>query len=198
MVVHAIVSLLTYGAPQLEQQSTCFGRLLEIWFPASGVQPQAYLVETTEEAHLYPDWIKLRMIRSSVDPIVDTALKDLEPAQMILFIQSFGFPVLSMSKLLQTLDRMVQDNPFAFVEVDIDKVYIQQLLQVLFYFFHIQNLLCFIDLNIIADSMGERSSRWIAFCRYHAVGRYRNWFDRRQQGVQSDPASSPGHFISSF
>jgi integrator complex subunit 1 len=44
MVVHAIVSLLTYGAPQLEQQSTCFGRLLEIWFPASGVQPQAYLV----------------------------------------------------------------------------------------------------------------------------------------------------------
>ncbi len=74
MVVHAIVSLLTYGAPQLEQQSTCFGRLLEIWFPASGVQPQAYLVETTEEAHLYPDWIKLRMIRSSVDPIVDTAL----------------------------------------------------------------------------------------------------------------------------
>lgn len=73
------------------------------------------------------------MIRSSVDPIVDTALKDFEPAQMILFIQSFGFPVLSMSKLLQTLDRMVQDdhlNLFAFVEVDIDKVYIQQLLQV--------------------------------------------------------------------
>jgi integrator complex subunit 1 len=38
-----------------------------------------------------------------------------------------------MSKLLQTLDLMVQDdhlNPFAFVEVDIEKVYIQQLLQV--------------------------------------------------------------------
>ncbi len=173
MVVHGIVSLLTYGAPQLDQQSTCFGRIVEIWFPASGVQPQAYLVETTKEAHLYPDWIKLRMIRSSVDPIVDTALKDFEPAQIILFIQSFGFPVLSMSKLLQTLDRMVQDdhlNLFAFVEVDIDKVYILQLLQVLFYFLPIQSLLFLIDLNIIADSMSERSSRWIAFCRYHAVG----------------------------
>jgi integrator complex subunit 1 len=136
MVVHAIVSLLTYGAPQLEQQSTCFGRLLEIWFPASGVQPQAYLVETTEEAHLYPDWIKLRMIRSSVDPIVDTALAlkgfgagSDDPLYSILRLSC----ILSMSKLLQTLDRMVQDdhlNPFAFVEVDIDKVYIQQLLQV--------------------------------------------------------------------
>lgn len=125
-----MVILLTYGAPQLEQQSTCFNRLLEIWFPANGVQPQAYLVETTEEALLHPDWLKLRMIRSPVDALVDTALKDLEPAQLILFIQSFGIPVSSMSKLLQSLDRMVQDNAFAFVEVDMDKAYMQQLLQV--------------------------------------------------------------------
>lgn len=125
-----MIILLTYGAPQLEQHSTCFERLLEIWFPASGVQPQAYLVETTEEAFLYPDWLKLRMIRSPVDVLVETALKDLEPAQLILFIQSFGIPVSSMTKLLQTLDRMVHENPFAFVEVDMDKVYIQQLLQV--------------------------------------------------------------------
>ncbi|XP_045031439.1 integrator complex subunit 1 [Daphnia magna] len=130
LVVHAMIILLTYGAPQLEQHSTCFERLLEIWFPASGVQPQAYLVETTEEAFLYPDWLKLRMIRSPVDVLVETALKDLEPAQLILFIQSFGIPVSSMSKLLQTLDRMVHENPFAFVEVDMDKVYIQQLLQI--------------------------------------------------------------------
>lgn len=124
-----MVILLTYGAPQLDQPSTCFAQLLEVWFPANGVQPQAYLVETTEEALLYPDWLKLRMIRSQVDALVDTALKDLEPAQLILFIQSFGIPVSSMSKLLQALDRMVQDNAFAFVEVDMDKTYMQQLLQ---------------------------------------------------------------------
>ena len=139
LVVHAMVILLTYGAPQLEQQSTCFGQLLEIWFPASGIQPQAYLVETTEEANLYPDWLKLRMIRSPADALVDTALKDLEPAQLILFIQSFGIPVSSMSKLLQTLDRMVRENPFAFVEVDMDKVYIQQLLQVNFFHLNIKS-----------------------------------------------------------
>lgn len=136
LVVHATVILLTYGPPQLDQQSTCFTRLLEIWFPANGVQPQAYLVETTEEALLYPDWLKLRMIRSPVDILVDTALKDLEPAQLILFIQSFGIPVSSMSKLLQALDRMIQDNAFAFVEVDMDKSYMQQLLQVLGFIFH--------------------------------------------------------------
>ena len=130
LVVHAMVILMTHGSPQLEIPSTCFSRLLEIWFPASGVQPQAYLVETTEEAFLYPDWLKLRMIRSHVETLVDAALKDLEPAQMILFIQSFGIPVSSMTKLLQALDRMVQENAFAFVEVDMDKVYIQQLLQV--------------------------------------------------------------------
>ena len=101
-----------------------------MWFPSSGQHPQVYFVETSEEALLYPDWLKLRMIKSDVQVLVDTALKDLEPRQLILFIQSFGIPVSSMSKLLQALDRMVQTNPFAFVEVDIDKVYMKRLLQV--------------------------------------------------------------------
>lgn len=73
-----------------------FENLLEIWFPLGKESPKAYLVDTSEEALLIPDWLKLRMIRSNVDQLVDAALKDLEPSQLVLFIQSFGIPVKSM------------------------------------------------------------------------------------------------------
>ena len=146
LVVHAIVILLTYGRPNnitttsdVDHKSSsgssssggsCFDQLLEVWFPCDGPMPQAFLVETSEEALIHPDWLKLRMIRSSVTQLVDGALKDLEAGQLILFIQSFGIPVESISKLMEALDRMARENPFAFVEVDMDKTYMQQLLQV--------------------------------------------------------------------
>ena len=66
------------------------------------------------------------MIRSSIPVLVDSALRDLDPQQLVLFIQvsspligqlcvatrlligqSFGIPVESMTKLLQTLDTAV-------------------------------------------------------------------------------------------
>ena len=47
------------------------------------------------------------MIRSSIPVLVDSALRDLDPQQLVLFIQSFGIPVDSMTKLLQTLDTAV-------------------------------------------------------------------------------------------
>jgi len=132
-----MVVLLTHGPPPSPPQSEpdtqtidYFSLLQEMWFPSNTQHPQVYFVETSEEALIYPDWLKLRMIKSNVQVLVDTALKDLEPRQLILFIQSFGIPVSSMSKLLQALDRMVQSNPFAFVEVDIDKVYMKRLLEV--------------------------------------------------------------------
>ena len=56
---------------------------------------------------LSQDWLKLKMIRSSIPVLVDSALRDLEPSQLVLFIQSFGIPVDSMTKLLQTLDTAV-------------------------------------------------------------------------------------------
>lgn len=73
-----------------------FEELLEVWFPTNGTPPQAFLVDTSEEALLFPDWLKLRMIRSSVESLVDAALKDLDPAQLVLFIQSFGLPIQSV------------------------------------------------------------------------------------------------------
>ena len=63
---------------------------------------RAYLLEQQDsEVQLIPDWLKLKMIRSDEMTLVNAALRDLEPPQLVLFIQSFGIPVPSMSKLLQ-------------------------------------------------------------------------------------------------
>lgn len=48
-----------------------FYTLLDIWFPDKKPLPTAFLVDTSEEALLLPDWLKLRMIRSEVSRLVD-------------------------------------------------------------------------------------------------------------------------------
>lgn len=48
-----------------------FQALLDIWFPEKQPLPTAFLVDTSEEALLLPDWLKLRMIRSEVPRLVD-------------------------------------------------------------------------------------------------------------------------------
>ncbi len=48
-----------------------YEKLLDAWFPAGGHPPTAYLVDTSEEALLLPDWLKLRMIRSTSLRLVD-------------------------------------------------------------------------------------------------------------------------------
>ncbi|GIY65222.1 integrator complex subunit 1 [Caerostris extrusa] len=91
---------------------------------------KAFLVDTSEEALLLPDWLKLRMIRSSVGVLVDAALKDLDPSQLVLFIQSFGIPVTSMSKLLRTLDLAVEMDSYSVEQAVLDKCYMSQLVEV--------------------------------------------------------------------
>jgi len=128
LVVHAQIILLTYGmAPPSDP---LFHQLLQMWFPPDEDLPRAYLVDTSEEALLIPDWLKLKMIRSAVPVLVDSALKDLEPHQLVLFIQSFGIPVASMSKLLQTLDQAVQADLEAVANSVLDKTYMGQLVAV--------------------------------------------------------------------
>lgn len=127
--------------------------LLDIWFPDKKPLPTAFLVDTSEEALLLPDWLKLRMIRSEVSRLVDagttttrvnknlcfsannnfflpfnvsvrslsSALQDLEPQQLLLFVQSFGIPVSSMSKLLQYLDQAVSHDPQSLEQNIMDK-----------------------------------------------------------------------------
>lgn len=44
--------------------------LLDVWFPVEDHMPKAFLMDTSEEALLLPDWLKLRMIRSSEPRLV--------------------------------------------------------------------------------------------------------------------------------
>ncbi|KAG8433017.1 hypothetical protein GDO86_017329 [Hymenochirus boettgeri] len=127
LVVHAMVILLTLGPPRGESDFYC---LLDIWFPEKKPLPTAFLVDTSEEALLLPDWLKLRMIRSEVPRLVDAALQDLEPQQLLLFVQSFGIPVSSMSKLLQYLDQAVSHEPQALEQNIMDKNYMAHLVEV--------------------------------------------------------------------
>ncbi|XP_043089819.1 integrator complex subunit 1 [Puntigrus tetrazona] len=127
LVVHAMVILLTLGPPKGESE---FYSLLDIWFPDKKPLPTAFLVDTSEEALLLPDWLKLRMIRSEVSRLVDAALQDLEPQQLLLFVQSFGIPVSSMSKLLQYLDQAVSHDPQTLEQNIMDKNYMAHLVEV--------------------------------------------------------------------
>ncbi|KAM8962294.1 integrator complex subunit 1 isoform 2-T2 [Pelodytes ibericus] len=127
LVVHAMVILLTLGPPRGEND---FYPLLDIWFPEKKPLPTAFLVDTSEEALLLPDWLKLRMIRSEVPRLVDAALQDLEPQQLLLFVQSFGIPVSSMSKLLQYLDQAVSHEPQTLEQNIMDKNYMAHLVEV--------------------------------------------------------------------
>jgi len=150
-VVHAAIILLTYGAPSAGRQKAsepssaspndvaepaedeedndeAFHELLEIWFPVDGKLPKAYLVGTRDEALLIYDWIKLRMLRSEVDRLVDVALVDLEASQLIIFVQSFGIPVKCMTRLLKALDKECKVNPDS-LEIQ-DKIYLIQLIRI--------------------------------------------------------------------
>lgn len=51
-----------------------YKELLETWFPEKSKPPSAFLLDTSEEALLLPDWLKLRMIRSSAERLIDTGM----------------------------------------------------------------------------------------------------------------------------
>jgi integrator complex subunit 1 len=132
-IVHAQIILLTYG-PQTasvgQREGDMFAQLLHIWQPPRGDIPRAYMVESNKEVVLIPDWLKLKMIRSDVGALVDAALQELDPQQLVLFIQSFGIPVQSMSKLLRALDRTIQTDYEGVNEAVMDKTYMGQLVAV--------------------------------------------------------------------
>ncbi|GAB1607705.1 integrator complex subunit 1 [Argonauta hians] len=128
LVVHAMIILLTYGPPKGGEED--YEELLETWFPEEGSPPNAFLLDTSEEALLLPDWLKLRMIRSSIDRLITAALQDLDPAQLFLFVQSFGIPVSGMSKLLKYLDHAVDMDCLMLDQAGVDKCYLAQLIDI--------------------------------------------------------------------
>lgn len=103
---------------------------LDYWFPPNSPLPQAYSIETNESVVIFPDWLKMKMIRSSVDRLVDAALLDLTPQQIVLFIQSFGTPVNSMSKLLAQLDLAVIEQTALVKETIGNGAYFGQVIEI--------------------------------------------------------------------
>ncbi|QQP56262.1 Uncharacterized protein FKW44_000862, partial [Caligus rogercresseyi] len=123
-VIHAQIILLTYGPSELPE----FTQMIRLWHNPE--LPRAFNVQLSEETVLIPDWLKLKMIRSNIDCLVDSALKGLNPGQLVLFIQSFGIPVRSMTKLLRALDEAVSSDVEAVNESVMDKTYMGQLVAV--------------------------------------------------------------------
>ncbi|XP_065331836.1 integrator complex subunit 1 [Cloeon dipterum] len=128
LVVHASVLLLTYGQGRHHH---LFKQLHEIWLGTE--RPRGRLTDTFEEAVLFPDWLKLKMIQSEAPGLAEAALADLEPPQLLLFAQNFGIPPSNMSKLLATLDRAVDHEPQAVAEALQDRSYMVQLVRVQHY-----------------------------------------------------------------
>ena len=62
--------------------------MLETWFPSSDAMPKAFLCDTSEEALLLPDWLKLRMIRSSEPRLVKAGMckPRLEPVSALCLV----------------------------------------------------------------------------------------------------------------
>lgn len=105
--------------------------ILDYWFPPGAIPPQALNMDATNEpVQILPDWLKLKMIRSSVDRLVDAALIDLTPDQIVLFVQNFGTPVNSMSKLLALLDRAVIEQINTVKAAILNKAYLAQLIEI--------------------------------------------------------------------
>ena len=105
-IIHAMVILLTIGP--IPGNERFFNQMMTTWFCQP--PPQSFLVDTSEEALLLPDYLKLRLLRSTDSRLVEAALKDLESAQLVLFIQTFGLPTSSMEKLLAALDDCCEED----------------------------------------------------------------------------------------
>lgn len=94
-------------------------------------KPTAYLVDTTEEAELMPDWVKVRLLGSKCDKIVDSGfyyiqslctlhlcffyfpvlvLTSIDDAQIVVFLQTYGLPIENVTKLLMVLDKVTLTN----------------------------------------------------------------------------------------
>uniref|UniRef100_A0A8C1J0H5 Integrator complex subunit 1 n=1 Tax=Cyprinus carpio TaxID=7962 RepID=A0A8C1J0H5_CYPCA len=107
LVVHAMVILLTLGPPKGDNSYCgCFFFFL--------------FIGESEFYTLLDIWF----------PDKKPLPTDLEPQQLLLFVQSFGIPVSSMSKLLQYLDQAVSHDPQTLEQNIMDKNYMAHLVEV--------------------------------------------------------------------
>lgn len=126
-IIHAFIILLTQSSSQMPESLP----ILDYWFPPGRRPPSGFLPNMPHEAvQLLPDWLKLKMIRSSVDRLIEAALLDLTPDQIVLFVQNFGTPVISMSKLLALLDHAVNEELELVKNAILNKAYLAQLIEI--------------------------------------------------------------------
>ena len=128
LIVQAQIILLTFGPSAAKDAKTIenFNQLLAMWYPV----PIAYHADGSGPFALIQSWLKLRMVRSDVEVLVDSALQKLEPKELVLFIQSFGIPTASMTKLLQALDHIVTVDLKGVKEAVMDEKYMGKLVSV--------------------------------------------------------------------
>lgn len=121
-VTQSMILLLTLGLPSAvtgladEICDDLYMELLNCWFNEGGnILPKAYLMDTQEEALLLPDWLRQRMLHCEVtgpsSRLASAACCDLDIEQMIMFIQSFGVPYITMDSLLSSLDKACSSSP---------------------------------------------------------------------------------------
>ncbi|GAB0098046.1 Integrator complex subunit 1 [Sergentomyia squamirostris] len=125
-IIHALIILLTFSG----NHASAMNEIIDYWFPANGYIPTGWQIETMEPVQILPDWLKLKMIRSNFDRLVDAALQNLTPDQVLLFLQSFGTPIPSMSKLLALLDRIVIENSDFVESTALHGNYLAQLIEI--------------------------------------------------------------------
>lgn len=126
-IIHAFIILLTHSSNQMPESVP----ILDYWFPIEGHVPIAYIPNMPQEpVQLLPDWLKLKMIRSSVDRLIEAAIRELTPDQIVLFVQNFGTPINSMSKLLALLDHAVIEQFDTVKNAILNKAYLAQLIEI--------------------------------------------------------------------
>ncbi|EDV20866.1 uncharacterized protein TRIADDRAFT_60509 [Trichoplax adhaerens] len=108
IILQAIVLLLTYGPPSLDNDNFKF--LLDLWFPEDQELPIVIRLDNNEQIVWIDAWLKLRMITSQIPRLVDKVLEYSTPVNVMMYVQSFGIPVRNMSKILEFLDDSVTDD----------------------------------------------------------------------------------------
>jgi len=126
-VIHASIVLLTCS-PSPDNNAD-YALLLKTWFPEAG-QYEVRLADTGEEAVILHDWLRMKMVRSGLPQLVNSALTGLVPEQLVLFMQTFGLPVESVSKLLHSLDEAAVENPSELSQAIVDRDYLYQLVEI--------------------------------------------------------------------
>lgn len=54
----------------------------------------------------------------------------MEPTQLVLFVQSFGIPVSSISRLLTALDQATANDPAVMAQAVVDSAYMANLVEI--------------------------------------------------------------------